>query len=81
MSELFQTGITITCIGMGVVLAFLTLMIFVMNIASGLIVNVLNKYFPETVKEEPKKNKKTAIDDSEIALAIAITHNAQQGGR
>ena len=44
MSELFQTGITITCIGMGVVLAFLTLMIFIMNITSGLIVNVLNKY-------------------------------------
>ena len=82
MSELLNTGLTITFIGMAVVLAFLTLMIFVMNITSGFIINVLNKYFPEAIKEEPKKaKKKVATDDSEIALAIAIAHNTATGGK
>ena len=82
-AELFNTGLTITLIGMGVVLAFLTLMIFVMNITSSLIINVLNKWFPEAVKEEPKKAKKKAADsdDAQIALAIAIAHNASVGGK
>ena len=80
--ELLNTGITITFIGMAVVLAFLTLMIFTMNITSSLIVNVLNKYFPEAVKEEPKKaKKKVATDDSEVAIAIAVAHNMSMGGK
>ena len=82
MSELFNTGITITFIGMAVVLAFLTLMIFVMNITSSFIINVLNKYFPETVKEEPKKaKKKVTSNDDEIALAVALAFNASKGGK
>ena len=82
MSELFNTGMIITIIGMGVVLAFLTLMIFVMNITSSFILNVLNKYFPEAQKEEPKKaKKKLASNDEEIALAVALTLCAQQGGK
>ena len=82
MSELFNTGITITFIGMAVVLAFLTLMIFVMNITSSLIVNVLNKYFPEAVKEEPKKAKNKVVSNNEdIAVAVALAFNAQQGGK
>lgn len=81
-AELFNTGVTITFIGMAVVLAFLTLMIFVMNITSSFIINVLNKYFPEAIKEEPKKaKKKVATDDSEIALVIAIAHNVATGGK
>ena len=81
MSELLSTGLTITFIGMAVVLAFLTLMIFVMNIASSFIINVLNKYFPESVKEEPKKVKKTASNVEEVALAVALAYNASKGGR
>ena len=75
-------GATIMVIGMGVVFAFLTLMIFTMNITSSLIVNVLNKYFTEAVKEEPKKaKKKVATDDSEVAIAIAVAHNMSMGGK
>lgn len=82
MSELLNTGLTITFIGMAVVLAFLTLMIFVMNITSGLIVNVLNKYFPEAEKVEPKKAKKKAVSNNDdIAVAVALAFNAQQGGK
>ena len=81
MSELFSTVMTITLVGMGVVFAFLSLMIFAMNITSGLIINIVNKYFPEEVKEEPKKaKKKTTSDDAEIAIAIALAHKAA-GGR
>ena len=81
--ELFSTGMTITLIGMGVVLAFLTLMIFVMNITSSFIINVLNKYFPEAIKEEPKKAKKkiASSNDEEVALAIALAFNASKGGK
>lgn len=76
-------GLTITFIGMAVVLVFLTLMIFAMNITSNFIVNVLNKYFPEAVKEEPKKAKKkqTSNNDEEVALAIALAHHKALGGR
>ena len=81
--DLFNTGIVITFIGMGVVLAFLTLMIFVMNITSSFIINVLNKYFPEAKKEEPKKVKKKTVssNEEEIALAVALAFNASQGGK
>ena len=82
MSELLNTGLTITFIGMAVVLAFLTLMIFVMNITSSFILNVLNKYFPEAEKVEPKKAKKKVIsNDEEVALAVALAFNASKGGK
>lgn len=74
----FNTGIVITVIGMLTVLFFLTLMIFVMNITSKIILR-LNKIFPEEVKTEPKSKKKQT-DDSEIALAIALAY-AQNEGR
>ena len=57
-------------------------MIFAMDITSGLILNVLNKYFPEEVKEEKAKTKKKpANNDDEIALAVALAHSAKIGGR
>lgn len=82
-SDLLNTGITITFIGMAVVLAFLTLMIYAMNITSSFILNVLNKYFPEAIKEEPKKTKKkvASSNNEDIAVAVALAFNAQQGGK
>ena len=87
MNEVFiqnlNTGLTITFIGMGVVLAFLTLMIFVMNITSKFIVNVLNKYFPEEIKEEKTKVKKKPQqnENEKIALAVALAHHKALGGK
>ena len=67
-----QTGLTITIIGMLVVLAFLTLMIFVMNITSN-VIQVLNKYFPEAqIEPQTKKKKVQKNNDDEIAVAIAV---------
>ena len=83
IAENLNVGLTITFIGMTVVLAFLTLMIFVMNITSGLIINVLNKYFPEKIVEEkkPKAKKKISSNDEEVALSIALAHHASCGGK
>lgn len=73
LAQNFQTGITIAVIGMLVVLAFLVLMIAVMNVAN-CIIQVLNKYFPEEIKEpqNKKKQKKASNNDDEIAVAIAV---------
>jgi len=70
-TDLLVTGVTIALIGMSVVLLFLVLMIGVMNITSK-IIEFLNKIYPEEVKQEPKKPKKAASGDDEIALAIAL---------
>lgn len=74
-------GITITVVGMVVVLAFLTLMIFVMNIVNGFIVNVLNKIFPEAVKEVKTTKKKVTIKKADDEVAIAIALAAHAGGK
>lgn len=82
VAQNLSTALIVTFIGMAVVLAFLTLMIFAMDITSGLILNVLNKYFPEEVKEEKAKTKKKpANNDDEIALAVALAYSAKTGGR
>lgn len=66
-----QDGVVIMLIGMGVVFLFLTIMVFVMDWTSKLILK-LNEIFPEEIEEEkPSKNPKRT-DDNEVALAIAI---------
>ena len=67
--ELINQGLFLMVIGMGSVFAFLTVMLFAMNICSKLIA-VLNKYFPEE-KEEPKKKNQKNDNEAEIAIAIA----------
>ena len=68
--ELLEEGLIAMCIGMGVVLTFLTVLIISMHIMSK-IVMWLNGIFPEKI-ETPVKNKKTAGNEEEqIAVAIA----------
>ena len=66
-----QDGVVIMLIGMGVVFLFLTIMVFVMDWTSKLILK-LNEIFPEEIEEEKPSKKTKRIDDSEVALAIAI---------
>ena len=66
-----QDGVVIMLIGMGVVFIFLTIMVFVMNWTSKLILK-LNEIFPEEIEEEKPSKKQKRTDDSEVALAIAI---------
>lgn len=67
----FENGLALLLIGMGVVLAFLTLLIFCMRIMSK-VVGWLNKIFPEAVEEVKSTAKKVASNvDEAIAVAIA----------
>lgn len=75
---LFYDACAIMFIGMGIVFSFLVIMIFAMNIGCK-VIQILNKYFPEEIKETtPNKKKKQTTDDTEIAIAIALA--AQRSG-
>ena len=64
-------GLALLAIGMGFVLAFLTLLIFAMGIMSK-VVAWLNKLFPEAVEEVKSAAKKVSANvDEAIAVAIA----------
>jgi oxaloacetate decarboxylase gamma subunit len=66
-----ENGLALMLIGMGAVLAFLTLLIIAMNIMSK-VVGWLNKIFPEAVEEITSAAKKVASNvDEAIAVAIA----------
>ncbi len=66
-----ENGLALLLIGMGTVLAFLTLLIFAMMIMSK-VVGWLNKIFPEAVEEVKTAAKKVASNvDEAIAVAIA----------
>ena len=66
-----ENGLALLLIGMGTVLAFLTLLIFCMSIMSK-VVGWLNKLFPEAVDEVKTAAKKVASNvDEAIAVAIA----------
>lgn len=66
-----ENGLALLLIGMGAVLAFLTVLIFAMGIMSK-IVGWLNKIFPEAVEEIKSTAKKVASNvDEAIAVAIA----------
>ena len=66
-----ENGLALLLIGMGTVLAFLTVLIFAMGIMSK-IVGWLNKIFPEAVEEVKTTAKKVASNvDEAIAVAIA----------
>lgn len=69
--SLLKEGFFVMVIGMGTVFAFLSIMIFAMNINS-YILKILNKYFPEEIPEvKTPARKKSQNNDEEIALAIA----------
>lgn len=69
--SLLKEGFFVMVIGMGTVFAFLSIMIFAMDINS-YILKILNKYFPEEIPEvKTPAGKKSQNNDEEIALAIA----------
>ena len=70
MNETLVQGISVMCIGMGTVLAFLCITIASMFVMSS-VVGKLNKIFPEAVPQVAcGKVKKAISDDAEIAAAI-----------
>ena len=71
MNETLIQGISVMCIGMGTVVAFLCTTIIAMFVMSA-IVGKLNQIFPEVVPAVAGGAKKTVSsgDDSEVAAAI-----------
>lgn len=71
MNETLIQGISVMCIGMGTVLAFLCITILSMFIMSA-VVRKLNVIFPEAVPQVAGggKARKAVSDDAEIAAAI-----------
>ena len=71
MNETLIQGISVMCIGMGTVVAFLCITVFAMFIMSN-VVGKLNQLFPEVVLQTAGGSKKTVTssDDSEVAAAI-----------
>lgn len=68
-------GAVITIVGMLVVFAFLTIMVFAMNVTSK-IVEFLNKKFPPKIIEATTAKKRTPTNDDElVAVAIASILN------
>ena len=74
MMQSVNSGLMISIIGMGVVMCFLVLMMFVMRITEK-IMEKLAIYFPEEVKEEPKRNIQSVNNDSDLAIVIAAAKN------
>ena len=81
MNETLSLGFTVMLIGMGVVFAFLTLMIFTMNI-SAWVISYINKIWPEPIIEvKTTKKKKETNEDAQIALAIALAFDKEAKGK
>ncbi len=76
-----NTGIVITLIGMIVVMVFLLVMTWVMDI-SGRVIMLINRFFPEEVQEpaNKKKVKKNTDEEAQIAISIAMAFDRQQKG-
>ena len=74
LSTNLQDGLLIMVLGMGFVFIFLTIMVFIMDWSSKLIMK-LNEIFPEEVVEEKYTKKSAAKDDNEVALAIAVAYS------
>lgn len=67
-----EEGLVLLGIGMGVVFGFLCVMVFAMN-GMSLVVQWLNKLFPEAVEVVEKKGaRKNVAEDEAIAIAIAV---------
>ena len=69
-NELVTQGLTIAAMGMGVVIAFLCILIVSMSVMS-LVVQQLNKMFPVAVAQAATVKKVVTSDDSIIAAVIA----------
>lgn len=65
-----QLSLTVTIVGMVIVMVFLTLIVFTTNITKK-IVDWLNVKFPVEVPVDTKQQKKQSGAEEEIAVAIA----------
>lgn len=71
MMQSINSGLMISIIGMGVVMCFLVLMMYVMKITEK-VMEKLAILFPEEVAEIPASRQSQSNNDSDIAVAIAV---------
>ena len=74
MIQSVNSGLMISIIGMGVVMCFLVLMMFVMKITEKVMAK-LAIWFPEVVAETPVSRPAQSNNDSELAVVIATAKN------
>ena len=74
MIQSVNSGLMISIIGMGVVMCFLVLMMFVMRITEKVMAK-LAIWFPEEVAETPVSRLAQSNNDSELAVVIAAAKN------
>lgn len=71
MTELMSSGIELMFVGMGIVFLFLTMLVIVINVMSGLI----QRYLPEeSVSSINPITQNTATDKNYIAAITAAVH-------
>ena len=74
MIQSVNSGLMISIIGMGVVMCFLVLMMFVMRITEKVMAK-LAIWFPEEVAETPVSRPAQSNNDSDLAVVIAAAKN------
>ena len=74
MMQSINSGLMISIIGMGVVMCFLVLMMFVMRITEKVMAK-LAIWFPEEVAETPVSRPAQSNNDSDLAVVIAAAKN------
>ena len=74
MIQSVNSGLMISIIGMGVVMCFLVLMMYVMRITEKVMAK-LAIWFPEEVAETPVSRPTQSNNDSELAVVIAAAKN------
>jgi oxaloacetate decarboxylase gamma subunit len=75
MNEMFESGVELMLIGMGIVFLFLALLVVAINVMSSLI----TRFFPEPLVVPPPipslAAKKQSIDQGVIAAISAAVHH------
>ena len=79
MMQSINSGLMISIIGMGVVMCFLVLMMYVMKFTEKVMAR-LAIWFPEEVAQTSSAKPAQSKNDSELAIAIAVARKFLKGG-
>lgn len=79
MMQSINSGLMISIIGMGVVMCFLVLMMYVMRFTEKVMVK-LAIWFPEEVVETPSAKPAQSKNEAELAVVIAAARKFIRGG-
>ena len=72
--ELLGDGVIVSIIGMGMVFAFLVIVVWAMDLMA-IVMRYLNRKFPEAVPEVVTSRKSANDDNNALALAIPAVMN------